>query len=241
MKFILISFIFTNLLFAFTCNFKVKPYEILSCGEGENFKEAKKEALNELAAILNGIHIKSAYKSEKYYDKNFNLNNIEENINIDINSKIYGGYKLIKKIRKGDRYFIALSYDNSPFMKKFQRLIRNDETCKKNKQKDFIKNSPLFKKLNYNINISFKNGYSLYCGNTYLRIKDISDFYYNYKEDIKLNKNIFKNYEEINISINNKKLNYLNLLIIDGDGKVGIILKNKLSKKTFNIKTLSLN
>ena len=158
---------------------------------------------------------------------------------------VLSGVEFIKVEQENDMWYVAAKYDNSPIEIKLRKLLPKPDISIDESQNRYMKNTPLIKmidaevkqKLNYKlvrkdnlwqlkyqdilIPLSQKNFYKLFSSQ---KAKDIS---------IEANKKIYKEDDEMFFRIKQSEPSYISILYVEHNGKVGVLLANHKSQKSF--------
>jgi hypothetical protein len=160
------------------------------------------------------------------------------------NSKaVLSGVKYIKVEKVNDLWYVAAKYDNSSLDIKLKKLLPNN--LKEEIQNKYLKNTPLVKKLNKELNVKLDykiirkdNLWQLQHKDIFLPI-NMQNFYQLFSNQstsdilIKPNKDIYKESDDMYFYIKHKNPSYISVLYVEHNGKVGVLLANKKSEKSF--------
>jgi len=218
-----------------------KKHDIIGYGISENLREAKKNAI---ADITNTLHVS--------VDSSLDMINNDENgklsqstaTHLSTSSKaVLSGVKYIKVEKLDKLWYVAAKYDNSSLDIKLKKLL--PDNLKDEVQNAYLKNTPLIRKLNKEFNVKLNYQIIRKDNLWQLQYKDIllpinmKNFYQLFSNQetnelsIKPNKDIYKENDNMFFYIKHKNSGYVSLLYVEHNGKVGILLANKKSKKTF--------
>jgi len=225
-----------------------KKHDIVGYGISGNLREAKKNAI---ADITNTLHVS--------VDSSLDMVNKDENGNLTQNTSthlstsskaVLSGVEYIKVEKSGELWYVAAKYDNSSLDIKLKKLL--PDNLQNEAQNKYLENTPLIKKLNKEFNV--KLNYQIIRKDNLWQLKyrdillpiNMRNFYqlfsnqYSPKLSIKPNKNIYRENDNMFFYIKQKMIGYISVLYVEHNGKVGVLLLNKKSKKSFtfpNIKT----
>ena len=210
-------------------------------GINENLREAKKNAI---ADITNTLHVS--------VDSSLDMVNTDENgklsqntsTHLKTNSKaVLSGVKYIKVENSDGLWYVAAKYDNSSIDVKLKKLL--PANLKNEVQNKYLRNTPLVVNLNreFGVNLNYKiirkdNLWQLKYRDILLPI-NMKNFYQLFsnqstaKLSIKPNQNIYKENDNMFFYIKHKSKGYISILYVEHNGKVGVLLGNKQSKKSF--------
>jgi hypothetical protein len=218
-----------------------KKHEIVGYGMDSDLKKAKQNAILD---ITNSISV-SVNSSVNISTSDFNGQTSQNaSVNLQTKSKaILSGVDFIKIKKENDIWFVGAKYDNSPLEIKFKKIL--PKKLKNEKQNRYLKNTRAIK--NLNSTIGKKLNYTLIRKNNLwqLKYKDIlvpitGDNLYkffsnqkNRKISIKANKSIYQENDNMNFIIKHKNKGYISILYVEHNGKVGVLLANQRSNKSF--------
>ena len=216
-------------------NMNLKQNQIIGYGESAELSKAKATAKNEIASIIS-TKVDSYLKIDKTIDKNGLNRKVEKSIKVSTNIKLEE-LNIIKSKFINDKWYVAISYDYSPFAVKFKKLLLNYK-LKDQKQNDFLKHTNLVK--NLNTVVGKRLNYKLHSKNNL--------WYLSYKESsLKLGKSdfnnlfAFKNSSIINLELNQdkympndslildisaKKSGNISIFYIGNNGQIGVLKDN---------------
>ncbi len=243
-KLLLVSLIFPVILFSSPeWLYKIEHDKniIIGYGIGKSIQAAKKNAVSDIANTLY-ISVDSSVDITNS-DNNGKINNIAKT-HLKTNSKAtLSGVKFIKTEFEDNYWYIAAKYDNSSIDVKLKKLLSigyEDEV-----QNSYLQHTPLIKKLNKEIGkkLNYKvirknNLWQLKYNDILLPINE-NNFYKLFSTQstksisIKPNKNVYKENDEMFFKISHKDEGYISILYVEHNGKIGILLDNYKSKKSF--------
>ena len=224
--------------------YTIKPTnenEIIGYGMAISLSEAKKVAMSD---IVKSISIKiqsSANISKSTIDGIFNTN-ISTNLQTK-SAATLNGIKFIKTEQINGLWYVSAKYNNSPLELRLKDLLPLN--ISKAKQNNYLQNTRLFKKINKEIGLNLD--YQIIRKDNLWQIKynDIllpinQDNFYNLFSNcrennlfLKANKTIYKENDEMYFNIHNLQDGYISILYVEHNGKVGVLLANKSSNKSF--------
>lgn len=215
--------------------------EIIGYGVSDKLSIAKQNAMSDIVKTIY-IDINTQIdisKSLKDGDYNKNVSSI-----LQTKTKAtLSGVEFIKVEEFDGIWYVSAKYDNSPIEIKLKNKLTKN--LKDEHQNRYLQNTNLFNTLNNEINV--KLNYKLIRKDNLwqIRYKDImfplkqDEFYKlfsNQKNQIIsliANKKIYKENDEMYFNINLKKRGYISILYVEHNGKVGVVLSNKLENKNF--------
>jgi hypothetical protein len=234
----IILFLFPFYIFALPSWFykiKVsKPNYYIGYGIGENKDEAKINALKDIAGQIN-TSINSNVKIKKSVSKGGYVKKTYQDLNENIKANI-SDYEILE-FSISDKYYMAIGYENIPNLDKFIRKLKKvkSKTTLKN---DFLQNTYFAEVLKnkfgffVDFKIYFKDGFWFISSNGVsqkLNKEDLKKLYVSVNKNlqIKLNKKLFYEGDEINVKIKSKQNGYVTLFDVTSNGAVYILMKNK--------------
>jgi len=215
--------------------------EIIGYGMDEDLKKAKQGAILDITnsisvSVSSSIDISSSdIGGRAKQDSSMNLHTVSK--------AVLSGVEFIKIENEDGMWYVGAKYDNSPLDVKLKKLL--PKNLKDEKQNAYLKhtwgiqklNSKIGKKLNYEL-VRKNNLWQLEY-KEFLIPMNQEDLYKlfadvkNKKISIKANKKIYKENDEMYFYIKHKKMGYISILYVEHNGKVGILLANKKSYKSF--------
>ncbi|MBT5934567.1 LPP20 family lipoprotein [Sulfurimonas sp.] len=218
-----------------------KNCDIIGYGISKNLQEAKKNALADIANTLS-VSV----------DTSFDMSTIDNNVNVKTNSSlslktnskaVLSGVEFIKIEQKNSIWYVAAKYDNSPLDVKLKKLLPSN--LQNETQNNYLKNTSLLKELNKELKA--KLNYKVIRKNNLWQLKykdillpiNIENFYKLFSNQntnlisIKPNKNIYIENDDMFFNIAHKKNGFISILYVEHSGKVGLLLANKKSDKSF--------
>jgi len=243
--FALLSLCFSLVMASPSWFYNLKPAnknELIGYGIDKDITKAKQKATTNIVQsisvnIHSSVNISDTDVDGKFSSKSSSKMKSES-------SAVLSGVKTIKSVQENGKWYVAVKYDNSPLEIKLKKLL--PKNLKDEKQNPYLKNTPLIKSLN--TEIGKKLNYKLIRKDNLWQIKykDImlplsQDNFYklfsnvsNKNISIKANQKIYKENDEMffKIKLNNK--GYASILYVEHNGKVGVLLANKKSTKSFN-------
>lgn len=216
-------------------------HDIIGYGINENLREAKKNAI---ADITNTLHVS--------VDSSLEINNTDNNGNVSKSASthlstsskaVLSGVKYIKVEQMDALWYVAAIYDNSSIDVKLKELLPT-KLVEEN-QNRYLKNTPLIKNLNkeFAVKLNYKiirkdNLWQLKYKDILLPI-NMKNFYQLFScqatntLEIQPNKNVYMQNDAMFFTIKHRKKGYISVLYVEHNGKVGVLLANKKSNKSF--------
>ena len=221
---------------------KTHKNEIIGYGIDKNQHQAKQSAMADIVKSIS-VNVKSDTKITKENQKGKYNKDISTNLETSSEAKLTG--LIFTKVEQlNGLWYVSAKYDNSPLELKIKKLL--SKNLQNQTQNMYLRNTPLFhslnkeisKKLNYEI-IRKDNLWQIKYTDILLPISE-NNFYnlfVNYKtNDISLiaNQKIYNDNDKMYFNINHKKAGYISILYVEHNGKVGILIDNKKSNKSFS-------
>ncbi len=220
---------------------KLKKNQIIGYGEASKLSSAKAIAKNEIASVIT-TKIKSSLKIRKSLDENGIKRKIDSSIDVSTDIQI-DKVNIIKSVYLNKKWYVAASYDYSPFAIKFKKLLVNHK-LKDQKQNDFLSHTNLIK--NLNMVIGKKLNYKLYSQNDiwYISYDDINlqlgqkdfnnlfTFVNSNIIDLELNQQTYTTNNNLVLDITTKKNGFVSIFYVGNSGQVGLIADNLSIDKT---------
>jgi len=247
---ILILFLPTLLLAApsWLYNLQSGKNEIIAYGIDESLSEAKQNAISDISNTLS-VSVNSSVDLSKS-DNNGALSK-RSKIRLKTHSDTQlSGVKFIKIEQKDGLWYVAAHYDNSPLSIKLKRQL--PDTLTDETQNRYLQNTPLIrqlnsvvkKKLNYKI-IRKDNLWQLNYRDIVIPIDQdtLYKLFSNQKSSVNLttNQDIYHENDVMYFNIKQAKKGYISLLYVEHNGKVGVLLSNQKSEKSFQYPDLKSN
>lgn len=218
---------------------KLTPSEnqIIGYGDGTTLEKAKEYALKEIANSIS-TKIESYLITHKKYDSKSGMSKQQESYFKQSTNVKIEDIQVIQSLFLNDKWYIAISYDYTPFALQFKELLAG-MNLKNETQDPYWKKTNLVKNLN-NI-MGYKLNYDIYSkdGLWYLGYKDKSKkisqkefsnlfaFVDSNSIELDTNKNKYTNNDTISFYINTKKKGYVTLLYLSSNGQVGLLKHNQ--------------
>jgi len=218
-----------------------KKCEVVGYGMDADLDKAKQSAILDITnsisvSVSSSVNISSSDIGGKAKQ--------DSSMNLQTQSKaILSGVEFIKIEEENGVWYVGAKYDNSPFEVKLKKML--PEQLKDEKQNKYLKhtwgvkslNVDIGKKLNYEI-VRKDNLWQLEYKDILLPINqnDLYKFFSNQKSkeiSIKANQAIYKQNDEMYFNIKHKGMGYVSILYVEHNGKVGVLLANKRSDKSF--------
>ncbi len=218
-----------------------EKFMIIGYGMDKSLNSAKQAAMMD---ITNTISV-SVNSSVDISNADVN-GEVSSNSSINLQTKsqaVLSGVKYIKTEYLNDIWYTAAMYDNSPLEIKLKKLLPSN--IKDESQNKYLKYTQLVKDLNEDI--GKKLSYDLVRKDNLwqLQYRDVliplskENFYKLFStystKDLSLipNKKIYTENDEMYFDIKHKKTGYISILYVENNGKVGVLLSNHKSKKSF--------
>lgn len=222
--------------------------KIIAYGIDESLPEAKQNAISDISNTLS-VSVNSSVDLLKS-DSNGALNN-QSKIRLKTHSDAQlSGVKFIKIEQEDGLWYVAAQYDNTPLAIKLKRQL--PDTLTDEAQNRYLRNTPLIiqlnsvvkKKLNYKI-IRKNNLWQLNYRDIVIPIDGdtLYKLFSNQKSSVSLttNQDIYHENDVMYFNIKLSKKGYISLLYVEHNGKVGVLLSNRKSEKSFQYPDLKSN
>ncbi len=220
--------------------------EIIGYGIDKSLSEAKRNAMADIVKSISVSIQSSTNISKRSVNGDFN-SDVSTNLKTKAQA-VLTGIKFIKTEQIGELWYVSALYNNAPLELKLKELLPQNIITEI--QNNYLKNTRLFKKINNEIGI--KLNYQVIRKDNLWQVKynDIllplnQDNFYNlfsnYKDKnlfLKANKKIYKENDEMYFNIQNSQSGYISILYVEHNGKVGVLLTNKESNKSFTYPNL---
>ncbi|RLA75783.1 MAG: hypothetical protein DRG78_20355 [Epsilonproteobacteria bacterium] len=215
--------------------------EIVGYGIDKKLSQAKQDAMSDIVKTIS-VKIESSLNISKSTSSGKYNKNISTNIKTETKA-ILTGIKFIKVEQINGLWYVASKYNNSPLEIKIKNLLPNN--MQNEKQNKYLKNTELFKNINKEVktNINYQiirkdNLWQIKYNDIILPINqdNFYELFSNQKNsnlEIKANQSIYNENDEMYFNISNTKNGYISILYIEHNGKVGLLLSNKKSDKSF--------
>ena len=242
--FIFLSLSFSLLIASPSWFYNLKPAnknELIGYGIDKDITKAKQKATTNIVQsisvnIHSSVNISDTDVDGKFSSKSSTKMKSESNA-------VLSGVKTIRSVQKNNKWYVAVKYDNSPIEIKFKKLL--PKKLKNEKQNLYLENTALIK--NFNNEISKKLNYKLIRKDRLWQIKhkdtmlplSQENFYKlfsnvsNKNIKIQANKKIYKKNNKMFFKILQNQTGYISILYVEHNGKVGVLLANKKSTKSF--------
>lgn len=222
-------------------NLKSNKNHVIGYGVHDDLSKAKQIAISEIA---NSLYV--SVESDVDIATKTNNNSVDESASIELKTHSQAklsGVEFIKVQELDNKWYVAAQYDNSALEIKLAKLLPKNLTNEI--QNKYLKNTPLIQTLNKSLGKELN--YKIVRKNNLwqLEYKDIllpihqEDFYklfsvQNTKElSILPNQKIYLPYDQMFFKINHKEKGYISILYVEHNGKVGVLMANKSSEKSF--------
>jgi hypothetical protein len=250
MKYILaLVLLFLNLLFANSApswfyntdgTLNESANQIIGYGTSDSITKARMNAMRDIAETVSS-KVTSELKINKISDKNSYVKHIESSLNISTNEKINHVKPVRSEMTENGRWYIALSYDWTPFAIKFKKKLKGYK-LRNQKQNNYLKYTQIIQNLNTVIGKNLD--YKLYSkgGVWHIAYKDITfnldneefNKLFRFTEDkyisIELNSDIYEHNDSLKIDVRTNKNGYVSLFYIGSRGQAALIQGNIKSK-----------
>ena len=263
--YVLLLFVFGGVLFCddgnmpkWFYNLQERDNTIIGYGVGKSLKIAKQNARDEIARSIK-VEINSQTSIKKYKANGEYSKDIDYSSSQKANMALSDS-KAIKSEKIGDKYYVAVAYENLPILQKFANKIykrlKHKKQHHKTKQNKYLAKTPANKELNRllkelgaehkgfgykNIDFSLEyiqNGYYIKYKNIVQVIDSLEfeKFFANIKSDtiafrINKDKNLLYDKEEFEFAIKSKQDGYVSIVDVYANGVVSVLLSNeKVSK-----------
>jgi len=216
-------------------------HEVIGYGADADLSKAKQSAISDITnsisvSVSSSVNISSSDTGGKAKQNS--------SVNLQTESKaVLSGVEFIKTEQQNGIWYVVARYDNSPLEVKLKRML--PKNIKNEKQNKYLKhtwavrslNAYIGKKLDYKITRK-DNLWQLRYGDILIPItqEDLYKFFSNQKNSkisIKANQNIYRQNDEMYFNIKQKEKGYVSILYVEHNGKVGVLLNNKKSFKSF--------
>lgn len=229
--------------------YNIKPtsnHQIIGYGIDKTLSQAKQNAIADIAKTIS-VQVEAQIEISKMNNSGTYSKNVSTSVNTKTKATL-SGVKFLNAEQYNGLWYVASSYDNSPIEIKLRHRI--SKKLLNEKQNHYLKYTSLFKKLNYETKVTLDYKIIRKDNIWQLKYKDIilplkqEEFYklfVNHKNDtisIKSNKNIYNQNDEMYFNINITKKVYVSILYVEHNGKVGVLLLNKLQDKNFTYPNL---
>ena len=208
--------------------------EYIGYGSAKTIKEAKSDALSDIASQINTKIVTDFEKDTHLKNENYSKQIIQKQK--QTSSAILSDYKILKLEYNNGKYFIAISYENIPAIDKFVKKAKNIKSIKN--PKGYIYQTSLakeiFSKLNKKITLEifYKNqNWYLKSGNDIVLLNKenflkLFNTIKNPNINLKINKNpLFEN-EIFYFKVKPKQNGYITLFDVYDNGETTILFKN---------------
>jgi len=215
--------------------------EIIGYGVDSKLSQAKQNAIAEIVKTISVEVDTSTDISKSKIDGNYKKD-ISSNLSTKAKATL-SGVKVLEVVELDGKWYVASGYDNSPIEQKIKKLLPknlNNET-----QNIYLKNTRLFKNLNNEIGVDLNykivrkdNLWQIKYKQIILPLKQ-DQFYKLFSNQsnkivkLKANQKTYKQYDQMYFDIKLSKRGYISILYVEHDGKVGLLLSNKLENKNF--------
>jgi len=218
-----------------------KKHEIIGYGMDADLDKAKQSAILDITnsisvSVSSSVDISSSDIGGKAKQ--------DSSMNLQTQSRaVLSGVEFVKIEQEDDVWYVGAKYDNSPFEVKLKSMLPKD--LKNEKQNKYLKhtwgvrtlNLDIGKKLDYEI-VRKDNLWQLKYKDIILALTqdDLYKFFSNQKSKeitIEANQRIYRENDEMYFKIKHKNPGYVSILYVEHNGKVGVLLANKNSDKSF--------
>lgn len=222
-------------------NIQANNNQIIGYGMNNSLSQAKNEAMSDIVKSISVSIESSTDISKKLLD-----NKYTKYIATTTKTKaqaILTGVEFTNVEQLDGLWYVSAKYDNAPLEIKFKKLLVKNLVSQK--QNIYLKNTPLFKLLNKEISTNLN--YQIIRKDNIWQIKyrDIllslnqNNFYKLFtnhsdnKISLQANKRIYEENNDMYFTIKHKREAYISILYVEHNGKVGVLLSNKKSHKSF--------
>lgn len=215
--------------------------DIVGYGISKDLREAKNSAIEEISHCLH-VSVDSSL-SMSTIDKDAIVKQ-SSSASLKTNSKVVlSGVEFIKLENDAGLWYVAAMYDNSSLDIKLKKLL--SKKLQNETQNKYLTKSPLILDLNKELGIRLNYKIVRKDNLWQLKYKDIllpinmKNFYKLFSNQnnpnlsIVSNKNIYKENDEMYFTVTQKNKGYISILYVEHNGKVGVLLVNKKSNKSF--------
>ncbi len=221
-------------------NIKVsQKNEIIGYGIGESLVKARQQAT---ASVVETISVE--IDSSLDIATSSSNGNIYKKASMNISSQAHAtlsGIKVIRSVKIDENWYVAVKYDNSPLEIRLKKLLPKE--LKGSDQNLYLKNTPLIRNLNTEINVSLDYEIIRKDNLWQLQYHDIiipltqDDFYLLFsnvksaKISITANKSVYREKDTMKFEIKHSQPGYISVLYVEHNGKVGVLFSNLVSEK----------
>lgn len=214
---------------------------VVGYGVGVTLAKAKQSALNDITNYLS-VEVASDVKMSTS-DINGKAQNSSSSKLSTTSQAQLSGVEYIKIAQEGNLWYVAALYDNAPLEVKFERLI--GKVTANEEQNPYLAQTPLVLALNEEM--KFNLDYSLIRQDNLWQLKyddfiipvNQKNFYRLFSiqnsQEVYLaaNKEVYKQNDEMYFNIQHKEPGFISILYVEHNGKVGVLLENKISRGNF--------
>ncbi len=230
--------------------FKIKPKhknELIGYGVAKTLSEAKKRAISDVTQKLY-VSVKSSTELS-VSDHNGDISKSSSTFLSTSSNATLSGIEFIEYDYSDGKWYVASSYDNSSIEVQLKKLLKKDIVNEK--QNSYLEKTSLIKKINsfigYTLDYSVirKDGlWQLNYSDIYLPLNqdDFYDLFVNSNSNkikITANKKRYNVNDMIYFKISKNKKGYVSVLYVEHNGKVGVLLANKKTNKSFTFPDLN--
>ncbi len=215
--------------------------DIVGYGVDKSLKKAKQSAMTDITQSISvSVESNVDISSRDFNGKGSTNSSVDSHTS---SKALLSGVRFIKVEQENGLWYVAAKYDNSPIEIKFRKSLSG--TIVSEKQNRYLKSTPLGKSINFelkhNLNYELTRKNNLW----QLKYKDIliplnqKNFYKLFSNQktknitIEANQKIYKEYDEMFFKLKQRKSGYVSILYVEHNGKVGVLLANYKSKKSF--------
>ncbi|MEA2073190.1 MAG: LPP20 family lipoprotein [Campylobacterota bacterium] len=214
---------------------------IIGYGVGVSLAKAKQSALNDITNYIS-VKVQSNVKMSSSDVNGKASSNSSSNLQTSSKAQL-SGVEYIKIAQEGNLWYVAAKYDNAPLEVKLERLI--GQATADEVQNAYLKNTPLIQALNDEMKYTLD--YDLIRKDNLWQIKydnyivpvGQKDFYRLFSiqnsDEVYLaaNQEVYKQNDEMYFNIQHKNPGFISVLYVEHNGKVGVLLENKISRGNF--------
>ncbi len=222
-------------------NIKHSDNDIIGYGVNYSIDKAKQSAMMDISHSIS-VSIESNVDISTQDDDGKAESNTFIDSHTTSKAKL-SGVEFIKVQHEDDLWYVAAKYDNSPIELKFKKRL--SDISSNEQQNDYIKNTPLV--LSLNDEIQYRLNYELLRKDNLWQIEyeniifplNQKNFYRLFSNQtsqnisIMPNKKVYSTGDNFFVTISQSHPAYVSLLYVEHNGKVGVILANYDSLKSF--------
>jgi hypothetical protein len=229
--------------------YNIKPIDkniIVGYGIDTKLSQAKQNAMADIVKSIS-VEVDSTINISKSNQNGKYKKDVTTNLQTKAKATLTG-IEIINAEELDGLWYVSSQYDNSPLELKLKKQLPTN--ISNESQNKYLKNTELFKTLNSEVGVNLN--YSIIRKNSLwqLKYKDIilpiqQDNFYklfvnqsNENIMIKANQEVYIENDEMYFNINLSQKAYVSILYVEHNGKVGVLLSNKMSDKSFTYPNL---